>query len=79
MKKIDLLHLVEKNIGDYRLGTNDSLRRSCHMNNHVMEDREDIPQEVIDALLVDFLNYMGTWQGVNYGMYTRHLEEEPTV
>jgi len=46
------------------------------MNADVMSHRENIPQEVVDALLVDFINYVGVWQGVDYGMYTKDLNEE---
>ena len=76
MKKIDLLHLIEGNIRTYRLDANNSLRRNSHMNANVMSHRENIPQEVVDALLVDFINYVGVWQGVDYGMYTKDLNEE---
>lgn len=76
MKKIDLLKLVEGNIREYRQNANKSLRINGHMNNQVMDGRENIPQEVVDALLVDFLNYLGADQGVDYGMYTCHLKED---
>lgn len=75
MKKIDLLNLIEGNIRTYRLDANDSLRRNSHMNAEIMEGRENIPQEVVDALLVDFINYIGVWQGLDYGMYTRDLNK----
>jgi len=34
-----------------------------------------IPQEFVDALLVDFINHVGLGQGIDFGLYTKHLEE----
>ncbi len=76
MRKIDLLNLIEGNVRTYRLDANDSLRRNSHMNANVMAHRENIPQEVVDALLVDFINYVGVWQGVDYGMYVEDLNKK---
>jgi len=75
MRKIDLLQLIERNINEYRLEANASLRRNGHMNDYIMDGKEDIPQGVIDALLVDFLNYVRVFQGVDYGMYTKDLKK----
>jgi hypothetical protein len=71
----ELLEILVETINDYRLDANDSLRRNAHMNNDVMKNREDIPQEVIDALLVDFVNYFGLRRGGDYGLYTKDLKK----
>jgi len=34
-----------------------------------------IPQDIIDAVLVDFVNWVGVHQGLDYAMYTYRLKE----
>jgi len=68
--------MLERYINEYRLGANNSLRRNSHMNESVMESKEDVPQQVMDALLVDFVNYVGVQQGLDYGLYTKHLRKK---
>ncbi len=71
----DLLELIEEYAKDYRRSANASLRRNGHMNGEVMNDRKDLPQEVVDALIVDFINYVGSRQGLDYGMHVKHFFE----
>ena len=75
MTEGDLFQILQDSINEYRLGANDSLRINSHMNAKVMEGRENIPQEIIDALLVDFVNYYGGRRGGDYGLYTGHLRK----
>ena len=76
LTKKELLNMLEKNLKEYRLDANKSLRRNSHMNYNVMQGRKDTPQEIIDSLLVDFVNYVGKCQGLDYGLYTKHLFEK---
>lgn len=41
----------------------------------------NLPVEVIDAVLVDYVNYVGSTNGVDYGMYTIDIDprEEKTA
>lgn len=64
--KGDLMKLLKTEARSYKLIANDSLRRNFHMNNSVMEERKNISQEIVDALLVDFINYVGVGQGMDY-------------
>lgn len=59
----------------YRIKSNESLRRASHMNEDIMKNRADLEQELVDALLVDFINFIGSERGGNYGIYTKHLKE----
>lgn len=63
----------------YRKEANECLRRSSHMNENVMKGRDDLEQEVIDALLTDFINYIGLQRGGDYGFYTKDLKGPPKV
>lgn len=55
------------------------IKRNRHMNDLTDEDIRDLQkrrkqfQRFADAILVDFLNYIGASQGVDYGMYTKDL------
>ena len=73
MTKIELLDMLKKNAEDYREGAKDSLKRNNHMNAY---KDEELPQNVIDALLVDFINFVGTKQCIDYALYTSDLGVE---
>ena len=79
MRALDLIQLIERNAREYRLDTNASLRRNKHMNNEVMKGRENLPQDIIDALLVDFVNYAACLQGIDYALYTKDFEIDRKV
>jgi hypothetical protein len=73
--KMRLMNYLEEEAKLYRLTANDSLRRNVHLTEYPMTEREIIPQEVIDALLVDFINYIGTGQGLDEGFSIKYLKE----
>ena len=72
MNKIQLLDMLTRDAIVYRKNVPESLRRNCHMNEY---NDEPIPQNVTDAILVDFINFIGMRQGVDYALYTKDLEE----
>lgn len=74
MNKIDLLQMVSTNAAEYSLTANESIQRNGHMN--IVDDNIDIPQDKIEALLVDFVNFIGMKQGIDYAMYTSDLNKE---
>lgn len=39
----------------------------------IRENYSDIDQKVVDAILVDFVNFVGISQHVDYGLYTEDL------
>ena len=71
MTKIDLLNMMKKFAVDYRESANTSIKRNNHMNNAT---GAEIAQEDVDALLVDFINYVGVKQGVDYALYASDLK-----
>lgn len=75
LTKGELLEMLEGYAREYRQSANDSLRRNDHMNDGVMRERKNLDQEVIDALLADFVNYVGSRQGLDYGLYVRDFFE----
>jgi hypothetical protein len=73
MTKLELLKLIEARAKEYSAEARSSLVRNNHMN-EIKKD-EEIDQRVIDAVLVDFINYIGVTQGVDYGLYTSDLRK----
>jgi len=57
---------------DYVKIAEKSVIRNNHMNNYT---KKEIDQDLIDAIIVDFINYVGGGMCMDYGLYTRHLSE----
>jgi hypothetical protein len=72
MKIIDMLTITKVCADKYRKEAQQSLIRNRHMNN--IEDGELVQQRHIDAVLVDFINYIGVKHGVDYALYTSDFE-----
>lgn len=66
----DLLNFLANDARAYRLGAEASIRRNDHMN-----DATGVPldQRDIDALLVDFLNFIAAKRCVDFGLYASDL------
>ena len=58
----------------YRDKANESIQDSKHMNN--IRGDEVIDQRHIDAVLVDFINFIGVSQCVDYALYTSDLTDK---
>ena len=71
MKAIEMLELTKGYADKYREEAQQSLIRNRHMNK--IEDGELVQQRHIDAVLVDFINYIGMKHGIDYGLYTSDL------
>jgi len=72
MNKIEILTFISDHIKVYRKDAKASMFRNKHMND--LTGEEDISQDVIDAILIDFVNFIGVNQGVDYGIYTSDLK-----
>lgn len=70
LKSIDLFNL--KNYADkYHSKAQTSLIRNNHMNE--IKPNEQIEQRIIDAVLVDFINYICSINGIDFALYTSDL------
>lgn len=58
---------------EYRADAQKSLERNRHMNE--IEQGEQVQQRIIDAVLTDFINYLGMKQGADFGLYTEDLRK----
>ena len=79
MTSLDLLKLVESQARKYKkAGIKDSLIRNNHMNDlqEFSAEKAEMDDALIDAVLVDFVNFIGMSQGIDYGLYTSDLQKE---
>lgn len=72
MTKIEYLETLTKFAKDYRIKAMSSIERNAHMNCHT---GAEISQDNIDALLVDFINFIGVRNGIDYALYTSDLSK----
>lgn len=73
MKSIELLDMLKEDAKIYRKDSLQSLARNSHMNEVRRVDL--IKQPVIDAVLVDFINFVASKHCVDYSLYTKDLEK----
>jgi hypothetical protein len=67
----EVLQLLTNFAKDYAPIGAESIKRNVHMNE--VTDQSTISQKVLDAVLVDFINYIGSQYCVDYGLYTSDL------
>jgi len=72
MNKIEYLNGLTEHAKNYREDAQKSIARNKHMNN---VKGETVSQDVIDAVLVDFINYIGVKSWLDYGLYTSDFEK----
>lgn len=75
---IETLNKLKQAAKQYRLGASESINRNSHMNN--IQGDVFIKQNHIDAILVDFINYIASKYNIDYALYTEDIcqTEEPT-
>lgn len=66
----ELINLLIQRAKEYRSDANSSLARNDHQHPVFHMD-----QSVIDALLTDFINYVGANQGMDVGLCSYDLEK----
>jgi hypothetical protein len=71
----DFLDFCTNYAYDYRGKAIESIWRNRHMNE--LREPPTITQIEADALLVDFINFMGMRMGCDYALYTKGLDEPP--
>lgn len=71
---IEILSLMKEKAKSYRKGSSARIVRNTHMNDFDGSS-DDIPPGLVDAILVDFINFIGWSAGVDYALYTKDLLE----
>ncbi len=72
MNVIDTLVKTVEYAKEYSKDAKESLARNSHMND--INKDEEVDQRHIDAVLVDFINFIAGKHHIDYGMYTIDLE-----
>lgn len=70
MTKIELLEMLKNCAIKYRQDTN-----SVSRNKHLTNLSEEPSQEIKDAVLIDFINYIGMYQGIDYALSTSDINK----
>lgn len=73
LTSVELLQLLTNFAKDYAKESAESIKRNCHMND--VPETETVSQKSVDAVLVDFINYIGVRHLVDYGLYTSDLNK----
>ena len=72
--------IILKKAKEYRKKALVSIKRNNRMNNLTTADFKKIGtetcQRLADAVLVDFINYVAVGQGIDLGLYTKHLKKK---
>lgn len=68
----DLIDILIKDAQGYAPGSVASIKRNKHMNNC---EGKKIDQDVVDAVIVDYLNYIASRYGMDLGLYVKDLRE----
>ena len=83
MTKKELLDMLTNIAIEYRKDSFDSVfNRNTHMNN--LGSMSEVincidAQDIIDAVVVDFINYVGSYQGLDWGLYTKDLIKDKNI
>ena len=71
MTKGELMKMLVKYAKGYAPDCLESIKHNSHMNEY---RGKVITQNIIDAIIVDFVNFIGYEQGLDLGLYTRDLK-----
>lgn len=74
INRLQFIQNVEERAREYAKDAAKSLVRNNHMND--IEEGEVVQQRIIDAVLVDFINYVAGIMCVDYGMYVKDLSKK---
>ena len=74
MTRGELCDWLVARLKDYKSGgILESVKRNSHMNEY---KNEKVSQETVDAILVDFVNFLAGSQCIDLALYTKDLKNE---
>lgn len=71
MNNGDLMNLLVKRAKEYAPQAQESIKRNEHM--HALAEDETPTKDQSDAVIADFVNFIGMKQGMDLGLYTEDL------
>lgn len=74
MTNSELIDMLIEHAKEYAIGVTESIKRNNHMNN--LRNNVIIEQETADALIVDFVNFIGGKHCMDVGLYTKDLKRK---
>lgn len=72
MEAIEALNVMTHYARNYTARAQRSLKLNRHMNE--IEQSETVKQEHIEAVLVDFINYIGFSHGIDYALNAKDIK-----
>jgi len=72
MTKSELINMLIEYGQKYTSEAIESVKRNRHMNDLGNDDL--ISQDIVNALIVDFINFIGIKNGIDVGMYVKDLK-----
>ena len=79
MTKRELMDMLENIAADYIIDAKQSLERNFGMNDMSFMECKNLSQAQIDGVIVDFINAVGLYQGLDEGLYVNYLYERDKV
>jgi hypothetical protein len=76
MTKREFMKILEMTAAEYVRVAKESIFKNKHMNDLRPEDKYMVNQRIIEAVIADYINYIGTFQGLDEGLYTHYLYNE---
>jgi len=82
MKSGEYMRILSERAAEYHKGALRSVRKNSHMNDldsrdkKLIETMPEFSQKLAEAVLADFLNFVGVGFGLDSGIYTKHFEED---
>lgn len=73
MSTSDLLDMLVNSAIDYRVERFASMARNTHMHDATLEAIAATKPDILDAVMVDFLNYVARRQGVDLALYAEDI------
>lgn len=73
MTNAELLEMLVENLKDYRVDRYASLARNTHMHDASLEMLAATSPDILDAVLVDYLNFVAVRQGVDLALYAEDI------
>jgi hypothetical protein len=78
MTRGEYMKMLDKFAVEYcKQNVEESIHRNNHMND--LEENDDVTKRVSDAIIVDFVNFVGSKFCLDYGMYTKDLIEKDNI
>lgn len=82
MTKKEYMKIIMRCAGDYYRGVLPSIKVSNHRNNlnkidfRMINLTPEFSQRFAEAVIIDFVNFVGQWHGLDWDFRAKHLAEE---